>query len=185
MSTEPLAKAIASTRALLTTVTAEDLGRDTPCASWKVSDLINHIVGAQQFFTAGLRGTPPSPSGDATAGDFVAAFDDATSATLAAFGEDGVMTTMYTLPFGQMPGAAFVGLATMDAFTHGWDLAKSLGRPTDLDPELAAALLAQAKASISPAFRGEDGKAPFTAEQPAPEGCTAADQLAAFLGRTV
>lgn len=185
MSTEPLAKAIASTRALLTTVTADDLGRETPCASWKVADLINHIVGAQAFFTSGLKGTPPSSSGDPAAGDFVAAYDEASSACLAAFSEDGVMGTMYTLPFGQMPGSAFVGIATTDTFTHGWDLARSLGRPTDLDPELAAALLAQAKVFISPAFRGEEGKAPFAAEQAAPEGCTVADQLAAFLGRTV
>ena len=185
MSTEPLAKAIASTRSVLAGVTADDLAKDTPCASWKVADLINHIIGAQAFFMAGLAGTPPSAPAEPASGDFLAAYDDVSAACLAAFSEDGVMGKMYTLPFGQMPGAAFVGIATTDTFTHGWDLAKSLGQSTDLDPELAASLLASAKTMIQPGFRGEEGKAPFTAEQPAPQGCSAADQLAAFLGRTV
>ena len=94
------------------------------------------------------------------------------------------MTKMLTLPFGQMPGSAFVGLAATDTFTHGWDLAKATGQSTDLDPELAAQLLAGAKQAISPAFRGPEPK-PFGPEQTAPAGATNADQLAAFLGRTV
>ncbi len=115
----------------------------------------------------------------------MAAFDEATAATVAAFSAEGALQKMVSLPFGQMPGAAWAGLATTDTFTHGWDLAKSTGQSTDLDPALAAQLLQASKMMIQPAFRGEDGKAPFTAEQPAPEGASAADQLAAFLGRTV
>ena len=45
MSTETLEQAIATTRGVLTSVSKEQLGDDTPCAEWKVSDLINHIVG--------------------------------------------------------------------------------------------------------------------------------------------
>ena len=88
------------------------------------------------------------------------------------------------LPFGEFPGRAFLGLATNDTFTHGWDLAKATGQSTDLAPDLAAALLAGAKQAISPAFRGPEG-APFGTEQEAPAGSTNADKLAAFLGRTV
>ena len=75
--------------------------------------------------------------------------------------------------------------ATTDTFTHGWDLARALGQSTDLAPDLAAGLLAGAKMAIPPSFRGEEGKAAFGAEQTAPDGACAADQLAAFLGRTV
>ena len=95
------------------------------------------------------------------------------------------MERTITLAFGDMPGAAVMGLATTDTFQHGWDLAKATGQSTDLAPELASALLAQSKAAISPAFRGPEGAAPFGSEQSAPDGATAADQLAAFLGRTV
>ena len=67
------------------------------------------------------------------------------------------MERMITLAFGEMPGAAVMGLATTDTFQHGWDLAKATGQSTDLAPELATALLAQSKAAISHAFRGPEG----------------------------
>ncbi len=91
---------------------------------------------------------------------------------------------MYTLPFGTMPGSAFMGLATTDTFVHAWDLAKSTGQSTDLDPTMAAALLAQSKAAIQDSFRGPEG-APFGPEAEAPADASDADRLAAFLGRTV
>ena len=186
MSTAPLKQAVRSARAVLDEVKPSDLGKPTPCASWKVSDLVNHLVGAQYFFSGGMKGE--APSGDApdfSSGDFLKAFDDATAATIAAFEADGAMDRIVKLPFGDMPGSAFVGLATTDTFTHAWDLAKALGRNTDLAPELAAALLEASKASIQEGFRGPDGKAPFGPEQAAPAGASNADKLAAFLGRSI
>jgi len=185
MSTEALEQAIASTRGVLSKVKKEQLGDATPCASWKVRELVNHIVGGQYFFAAGVEGTPPAGAGDDYAdGDFVAAFDEGAKKCVAAFQGEGAMERMLTLPFGQMPGAAFLGLAATDTFTHGWDLAKATGQSTDLAPALAAQLLAGAKQAIQPAFRGDEPK-PFGAEKPAPAGASKADELAAFLGRTV
>lgn len=185
MATEALEQAIASTREVLVGVSKDQLGADTPCAQWKVSDLINHIVGGQSFFEVGVTGAPPA-AGETnySATDFVAAFDEASQRCVAAFSADGVMQKMLTLPFGQMPGAAFVGLAATDTFTHGWDLAKATGQNTDLAPALAAALHEGAKQSISPAFRSAEGSV-FGLEQSAPAGASNADQLAAFLGRAV
>ena len=185
MSTETLEQAIRATRAVLAGVSEDQLGDDTPCAQWKVSDLINHIVGGQSFFEAGVTGQPMAEGEtDFSASDFVAEFDQASQRSVTAFSGDGVMEKMLTLPFGAMPGSAFVGLAATDTFTHGWDLAKATGQNTDLDPGLAAQLLAGARQAISPAFRSPDG-AVFGLEQEAPAGASNADQLAAFLGRTV
>ncbi len=185
MATEALEQAIAATRSVLTGVSKQQLADETPCAAWKVSDLINHIVGGQYFFEAGAKGAPPAGGDtDFSATDFVSAFDEGAKRCVAAFNEDGVMEKMLTLPFGQMPGAAFVGLAATDTFAHGWDLARATGQSTDLDPALAGELLERAKQAISPAFRSEDG-AVFGPEQSAPAGACNADQLAAFLGRKV
>ncbi|MBK5287708.1 MAG: TIGR03086 family protein [Acidimicrobiia bacterium] len=184
MPDTPLDQAITTTRSILTGVTPDQLGADTPCATWKVSDLINHIVGGQYFFEAGVLGQPPAGETDYSAGDFVAEFDTASARCVAAFSGDGVMEKMLTLPFGQMPGAAWAGLAATDTFTHGWDLAKATGQNTDLAPELAAQLLAGAKMSIQPGFRSEEGTV-FGPEKTAPAGASKADELAAFLGRTV
>jgi uncharacterized protein (TIGR03086 family) len=185
MATQMLEQSIATTRGVLAKVSQDQLGNDTPCAQWKVSDLINHIVGGQYFFESGALGTPPAGGEtDFSAGDYLAAFDEGAQRCVAAFSTDGVMDKMLTLPFGQMPGSAFIGLASTDTFTHGWDLAKATGQDTDLAPELAAQLLAGARQMIQPAFRSEDG-AVFGFEQTAPEGAGSADQLAAFLGRRV
>jgi uncharacterized protein (TIGR03086 family) len=186
MTTAPYEQAIASTRAILAGISTDQLDDATPCASWKVSDVINHVVGGQYFFAGAMHGE--APSGDApdfAAGDFVAQFDEGAERSLASFQEEGAMDRTVTLPFGQMPGSAFVGLAATDTFVHGWDLAKATGQSTALDPELATELLAGSRMAIQDAFRGPDGAAPFGPEQQAPEGSSGADQLAAFLGRVV
>jgi uncharacterized protein (TIGR03086 family) len=184
MSTMPLEMAIASTRKVLSAVQADQMSAQSPCASWKASDVINHIVGGQYFFAAGASGQMPSgESPDFSAGDFVAAFDEAAAACVAAFQADGVLQSTLKLPFGEMPGMAFAGLAAMDTFTHGWDLAKATGQSTDLAPQLAEQMLAQASQMIPDSFRGPEG-APFGPAKEAPDGATAADKLAAFLGRS-
>ena len=65
------------------------------------------------------------------------------------------------LPFGEFPGAVVLGMAATEQFTHGWDLARATGQPTDLDPDLAAELLGQARLVITDAYRGPDGEALF------------------------
>jgi uncharacterized protein (TIGR03086 family) len=167
---------------VLAGVSREQLSLPTPCQSWDVAALIDHVVGAQLFFAAGVTGAEPDRSADFAAGDFVQSFDDASATCVAAFDQDGVMERMLTLPFGEMPGSAFMGLAMTDIFQHAWDLAKATGQSTDLAPELASALLAQSKLSIQEQFRGPEG-APFGAEQHAGDDAPPADQLAAFLGR--
>lgn len=187
MSIQPLQQAIASTREVLANVSADQLQNSTPCASWDVAGLINHVVGAQHFFVAGMSGQPPAGGEtDWTQGDWMAAYDEATSAFVACCQEEGAMEKMVAMPFGEMPGAAVVGLAMTDTFTHGWDLAKATGQSTDLAPELAAGILAQSRQMIQEGFRAaEDGAGPFLAEQACADGACNADQLAAFLGREV
>src|SRR5581483_6735196 len=184
MSAQPLQQAINSTRAVLAGVRRDQLDSPTPCESWTVAQLVDHVVGAQYFFAAAVKGDAIGRDAHTFSdGDFLAAFDEGATAAVAAFSEDGAMERMLHLPFGEMPGAAFVGIAATDTFTHGWDLARATGQVTDLDPALAETLLAASKRAIQPSFRGPDGKAPFGLEQHPPADATPADRLAAFLGR--
>jgi len=159
------------------------LENSTPCESWNVAELINHMVGGQRFFAAGLKGEAPAEAQNWAEGDYLAAFDEATAECVECFQQEGVMEQNFTLPFGEMPGSAFMGLAMTDTFQHGWDLAKATGQSTDLAPELAGAILQQSRRNIQESFRGADGQAPFGAEQQCADGSCNADQLAAFLGR--
>jgi hypothetical protein len=67
---------------------------------------------------------------------------------------------------------------------HGWDLARALGRSTDLDPELADVLREHAVPRLPDSFRGTDDDALYRPPVAAPPDATAADRLAADLGRT-
>jgi uncharacterized protein (TIGR03086 family) len=186
MSTQPLKMANASTRSVLANITADQLQNTSPCASWDVAGIINHIIAGQGFFVAGLTGQPASREEvDHSAGDFLTAYDAATQAAVDCFEADGALDGMVKMPFGEMPGRAVLSLAMTDTFTHGWDIAKATGQSTDLAPELAAQLLESSRKMIQTALRGADGSAPFGAEQECPDGACNADQLAAFLGRTV
>ncbi|MEQ1788015.1 MAG: TIGR03086 family metal-binding protein [Acidimicrobiales bacterium] len=184
MVTENLSRAFASTRAVLAGVTPDHLDQPTPCQSWDVRALVNHIVGGAHWFgattEAGAAGA--NDERDWTDGDIVASFDAGAARAVAAFDAPGAQEKIITLPFGEFPGAIYMGLATTDAFTHGWDLAKATGQSTDLDPELAGQLLEAAQLLVPDQFRGDEPM-PFGPRVEAPSGASAADRLAAFMGR--
>jgi uncharacterized protein (TIGR03086 family) len=165
---------------VLANVSLDALGSPTPCPEWTIQDLIEHVVGGNEY-VGRWADTPiePPPRPD----DIMAAHRTAAAAAQEIFaGPDG-MTTMFNLPFGQLPGQLFIGLRTADVLTHAWDLATASGQSADLDPELATEQLAAVRAFMGPQFRGP-GK-PFHDEQPCSSERPPADQLAAFLGRKV
>lgn len=180
-------QAAALAKSLLANVKPDQLDDPTPCASWKVRDLINHLVGGSYFFAAAMNGDALGDGSDApdfASGDFKAAYEEGSKQSIAAFAAPGAMERTVKVPFGEFPGAAWLGLAATDTFTHAWDLAKSLGLSTDFAPELAEQLLAGARERITDEIRGDEPM-PFAAQKECPEGATPADRLAAFLGRTV
>jgi uncharacterized protein (TIGR03086 family) len=185
---DTLEQAFASTRKVLANVTDDQLGDPTPCQSWEVRDLVNHIIKGAHWFGESTDAGEGAPEHDAdyAAGDRLAAFDEGAKKAVAAFNAPGAQEKMVKLPFGEFPGAVFMGLATTDTFTHGWDLARATRQEAArLDPDLAKQLLIGAKAAIPDEFRGPDGTAPFGPVVDVPESAPPADQLAAFLGRKV
>jgi uncharacterized protein (TIGR03086 family) len=165
---------------ILANVSPEALSAPTPCSEWTVGDLIEHVVGGNErvVLWAGLQEQPP-----ARPDSLVEAHLAGASAAQQVFARPGGMTTMFELPFGQVPGNVFIGMRSTDVLTHAWDLAAATGQSTDLDPELATYLLPAAREGVRPEFRGP-GK-PFGEEQACPSHRPPADRLAAFLGRKV
>ena len=188
ISTDHLSRAFTSTRLVLEAVQPNQMGAPTPCASWDVRALIDHLVGSARWATAALTA---AITGDEVAeeegapGDFRVRYEESMHASLAAFGSDGALETTVVLPFGEVTGAVLMGIATGDQFTHGWDLARAIGHRTDLDPELAEELLIQARRMLPAESRGPDGVAPFGPVVRPPLEASPADRLAAFLGRSM
>jgi uncharacterized protein (TIGR03086 family) len=186
MSTETLKRVYGEATRVLGHVSKDELGSPTPCKSWDVSALVNHMVGATYFFATAAEtgvGESEDAESDFASADFTSSFAEGSRLATAAFGADGVMDKTIKLPFGEFPGAAVMNIAAVDCFMHVWDLAKATGQPTDLDPEVAEQLLAVAEASIPDAFRGEE-PAPFGPIVAVPASAPAIDRFAGFMGRT-
>jgi uncharacterized protein (TIGR03086 family) len=187
MTTENLERAFRNTRAIVANITPDQLSNPTPCASWDVRTLLNHVIGGAYHFAHAIntgKGTGDDDR-DYVAGDFVATYDEGIKRAVEGFAAPGAMEKTVELGFGSLPAPAWLGIATTDTLMHGWDLARATGQPTDIDPDFAVEVLAGARAFIQPEFRGEDTTAPFGAETEPPAGASEADKLAAFLGRRV
>lgn len=185
MNPQTLARAQEIAIDVLAKVQPDQLELPTPCDNWNVAQVIDHLVGAQYWAMAAIEGTEMSETGEgASAGDFKASFAQAGQALLGSLSVEGALERTVNPGFGDMPAPALVSMAVTDTFTHAWDIAKATGQSTDLDPEFAVQCLQGAKVGISDAFRSEEGSI-FGLEQNAPAGASAADQLAAFLGRSV
>jgi uncharacterized protein (TIGR03086 family) len=186
MSGEILERANASTEKVVANVSRDQLGLASPCASWHVRDVMNHVVGNNFWFEAIARDgvapdRPDNAAPDETDGDYVARFREGSAKAVAAFAAAG--DRALNLPWGPMPASVFVVMASADQFVHGWDLARATGQAADLDPALASEFLAFYREAIADEFRGPDPAAPF-----GPLVATASndtiDQLVAITGRT-
>jgi uncharacterized protein (TIGR03086 family) len=170
-------------------VTPEQLDAPTPCQSWQLRDVINHVVGGSFMFAALANTGASDPSlmeQDYASGDYNAAFADASAKAVAGFQADGAMERSMDLGFAQLPGEFVIGIATTDTFQHGWDIARAIGAPSELDPELATRLLDRARNFIGDQMRGPEGSGAFFGPQvDVPDSAPAADQLAGYLGRQV
>jgi uncharacterized protein (TIGR03086 family) len=186
MSTEILEHANASTEKVLENIGPDQLKLASPCASWRVSDVVSHLVGNNFWFEAIARDgvAPDRPNNakpDESSGDYLGRFQEGSANAVAAFG--AAMDKTLNLPWAQMPAPAFLLMASADQFVHGWDLAKATGQSADLDPDLAAQFLDFYRQAIADQFRGPDPAAPF-GPLVATTSADVVAQLVAITGRT-
>ena len=79
MGAEILERANASTEKILANVLPSQLTLASPCASWQVRDVVNHLVGNNFWFEGITRDgvapdRPDNAAPDETRGDYVARF---------------------------------------------------------------------------------------------------------------
>jgi len=166
-------------------LTADDLGRPTPCTAWTVTQVLQHAAGDQRAYAATITGQggptddPFDPSG--TLDDTVAALvEPALAAAAGAFATVAPdAATPTPLPQGALPAPVAAGAAALDAAVHAWDVAVAVGRPSPLDDALAAELLPVARAIVEPLR--PYGAYAAALEPVAGEG--PADALLRYLGR--
>ena len=124
----------------------DELGKPTPCPSYTLGDLIEHVGGLALAFTAaankdGGRYADMQPSGDAArlVEDWRVLIPR-DLATLAQAWRDPAAWAGATRIAGSDGPAEIIGLSAADELVvHGWDVARATGQPYACEPELLAA----------------------------------------------
>ncbi|WP_055493595.1 TIGR03086 family metal-binding protein [Streptomyces sp. TP-A0356] len=188
MNTDPrplYTRAADQAAALVRTVRPEQLAGPTPCDGFDVRTLLSHLVGGARRIAvvgAGGDGLAVHPFVDGVADDgWPTAYDEARAEAERAWAEDARLAAPVRVPWGEVPGRNALSGYVMESVTHTWDLWEALGRPAQLDPELAEFALSVAQVLLPEPERGDE--VPFASALPAPEGAGAYVRLAAWLGR--
>jgi len=167
---------------IISQITPAQFGLPTPCATWSVRDVIDHIVVGQWRFAGKLGGQQVPDEHDAAGEDPAAGFRASFAALNKVFDEPGFLDRTVQTPFGEGPAAQFIGIRTAELTLHAWDLAAATGQSRLFDADVVA--FASAVMHARPIPRSAGG--PFEPEQMLPGGTlTDADVLAAFAGRKV
>jgi uncharacterized protein (TIGR03086 family) len=171
-------------------MTAEDMGRPTPCAGWTLADLLTHMTVQHYGFAAASEGRgadlevwKPQPPSQEPVADYAAAAER----VISAFAEPGMLERRFELPEiipgMKFPAAQAISFHFIDYVVHGWDVARSLGLPYLLDADLVLAALPVAEAVPE----GERRLRPDAAFRPgldAPGDADPLDRILAMLGRS-
>lgn len=178
-----LRKAVDQTGRIVAGVKPDQLTGPTPCADWDTRALLNHTIGVVEMFDDAAQTKPFNGSmfGNDNVGDDPGASYETRAAVLRdTLAQPNVLERTWTMPFGEVPGVVGAGFATLELFQHGWDVARASGQQVDFDPDVTE--VANATAQMMPADQVRvDGV--FGAEGSCPPDASAADRLAAFLGR--
>jgi uncharacterized protein (TIGR03086 family) len=161
---------------------------DTPCEGWQAVHLAGHMIWAQRLLSSLARGEPwperlPGPA-DLLAFATIDPREAWRQARHTALHQltGSVLDIPVEAPVGTMPlGMLAEVFGSMEMLVHSWDLATSIGRDIELDPELTSALL-KIVSEHGDALRGPDL---FGPPLNPPEDGSEQDALLAFLGRKV
>jgi uncharacterized protein (TIGR03086 family) len=176
-------RALEATTLIIANIDASQLDLPTPCAHFDVRALLNHLVAGNLRFTAITRGEPAiavPATGDFVVDDALTPYRDSASAVSTAWHDPALLTKPMQLPIGELPGSVALGIHTVEALVHGWDLAKATGQPTELDPDLCDVAWANCK-DIDDSLRGP-GR-PFGPPVTPPPAASDTTRLMAWLGR--
>ena len=164
-----LSRALDQAGDALASIRSDDWDKPTPCGVWSVRDLAGHLAAAPGHFLQMARGEKVDWSARAEGAerDWVPRFrSDA----------DDLVHHWHGQPEDQTAQADW---QSAELGVHTWDLVQALGRPVQLDDEVAERGLAFMKQGMTDENRGDA----FGAEVQVSEDAGAYDRLVAFAGR--
>lgn len=180
-----LDKTLDQTGELIANAKPDQAALPTPCASFDLRGLINHILYDLRMFTDTTQDLPRPPAGEDLIGDdWSGAFDAAAAGLMEVWRRPGMLERTFTSPLGELTATWRIGQQIADFAVHGWDVAKATGQPSELDPDVGQFALDWGRENLKPEFRGEEGSGKsFGLEVEVPEEALLYDRLAGFFGR--
>lgn len=164
-----LSRALDQAGDALASIHADDWERPTPCGDWSVRDLAAHLTGTPGHFLQMARGEEV---------DWSAGPEGPEHGWVARFRADAddLIHHWHGQPADR---AAQADWQSAELGVHTWDLVTALGRPVELDDEVAERGLAFLEQSLTADNRGNVFGEPVEVSPDAP----AYDRLVAFAGR--
>jgi uncharacterized protein (TIGR03086 family) len=165
-------------------ISADDLIKPTPCAGFDVRGLINHLCLGNHIIARAIAGKEVAPDyeTDFVGDDPAGAYERSKDAVLASAAAPGALEKIVHMPFGEVPGAVPLSLALMEAVAHRWDLASATGKDSNVDPQVAMAVLDIVRPMLGNVLGDEQGD-PFRPSGDVPGDVSPIDKLVGFLGR--
>lgn len=149
-SADDLTRALSAVEELIAGVGDDQWSAPTPCTTWTVRELVNHLVGVNLVFAALVNGqSPPERGTDVLGEDPAGAYRDSSRAIRVAFAQPGVLKRSHQGPLGAATGAERLHVRIADLLVHGWDLAQATGQPTVLPADLSEQALAFTRTHLS------------------------------------
>lgn len=181
-------RALDQTEAMIAQVRPDQLDLDTPCTDYDVRRLLGHIVaGLRRSETVARGGNAldvPMTVEDVADDGWLSAYREQRRTTEAAWSDDDLLDRQMQVPWGTVPGRGAVAGYVQEVTMHGWDLAKAVGLPTEMDQELGQVVLDMARRFVPPEPRaGRGGPVPFGPVVEVPPDAGVYAQLAGHLGR--
>ncbi|MET0325326.1 MAG: TIGR03086 family metal-binding protein [Ilumatobacteraceae bacterium] len=183
---EPAARRLAD---LVAAVTDDQLAAPTVCPAYSLGDLVDHVDGLSQAFTAAATkelgdGEPQGPSGDASrlTPDFRVRIPGQLTALAEAWRDPQAWTGMTQAGGVDLPGEIAGLVALNELVVHGWDVATASGQAYQPDDETLRAdegFLAQFSGPGNEDSRGDL----FGPEVAVPADAPLLDRLIGMAGR--
>jgi uncharacterized protein (TIGR03086 family) len=168
-------------------ITDDQLGAPTPCSEATVADLLDHMDGLCQAFTAAAAkdttqgAQAPVADGSRLGPDWRERIPGRLARLAAAWQAESAWTGMTRAGGVDMPGEVAGRVAANEVLVHGWDLAAAIRHEYSVDAALIEAALEFVEPTASQNPDGVPGLFGPPLEPPA--GSTPLDRLIAMTGR--
>jgi uncharacterized protein (TIGR03086 family) len=167
---------------LVRQVPDEAWGLPTPCSEWNLRALVNHMIGSARMVSFGLRGDLIGPEfyGNHLGPDPVVSYRNAIDEVIALYRRSPMLLdSVIAMPWGSLTGAELAIMFAGDHLVHAWDVARSLGLPTDFDHKLIARIRIFGDGYVA----RTRGPGMFSEAVEAADDANPMDRFAAFIGR--